>query len=373
MPFVNVQPSDAPPTVLHYTGADDDRGGIVSAILAMQSAGRFAGVLGVNRGFRAGRSSGFPRLEFLPLAGERLGVATFWRARSVAREVQHWIQAEPNRVYHGHSRAGLAVALWLARRGERRAVVTVHCYGRQRWFYRWAARQLGSRLFWLTPAMKRHYGVEAPATWAHCLPGCLPDEQIDAGYPPRDYTRRPLRLAGIGALVEWKQWHAVLEALAVLPPSSRDQFRFEHIGAGEDSGGSRRYAGELRAQTVRLKLEQHVTWRGAEPSSRRLLAEANCLLVPSRGEPFSMAMLESLAAGVPVLAAAGGGPGDVLTPGLNGWLFDPARPGALAARIQELLHPDALAGIRIEAEQLRAYRASTVAEAWRKVYRDCLA
>ena len=34
------------------------------------------------------------------------------------------------------------VALWLARAGERRVVVSVHCYGRQRWFYRWAARQL---------------------------------------------------------------------------------------------------------------------------------------------------------------------------------------------------------------------------------------
>ena len=65
--------------------------------------------------------------------GERISLGNFWCARSVALAVRRWLQAEPGRVFHGHSRAGLLVGLWLRLLGERRVVVSVHCYGRQRW------------------------------------------------------------------------------------------------------------------------------------------------------------------------------------------------------------------------------------------------
>ena len=42
-------------TVLHYTGADDDRGGVMSAVRALATADRFTCVLGVNPGFRQHR------------------------------------------------------------------------------------------------------------------------------------------------------------------------------------------------------------------------------------------------------------------------------------------------------------------------------
>ena len=69
------------------------------------------------------------------------------------------------RIFHGHSRAGLLVGLWLRLFGGERVVVSVHCHGRQKWFYRWAALVLGERMVWLTPAMKAHYDVGA-RTWA---------------------------------------------------------------------------------------------------------------------------------------------------------------------------------------------------------------
>ena len=131
------------PVVLHYLGYDDDRGGIVSVIRALASTDRFACVLGVNPGFAQARAPALATLELPAIAGETISISTFLRARRVARAVRVWLAEDPARVFHGHSRAGLVVACWLARWGERRVVASVHCYGRQRWFYRWAARQLG--------------------------------------------------------------------------------------------------------------------------------------------------------------------------------------------------------------------------------------
>ncbi len=80
-------------------------------------------------------------------------------------------------------------------------------------------------------------------------------------------------------------------------------------------------------------------------------------------------MLESMAGGVPELAAASGGPRDVLTPGVNGWLYESDRPDKLAAQLRRLLETDAMQQVRITPEQLRPYRASVVAEKLPAVYR----
>ena len=105
-------------TVLHYVGCDEDRGGIVSVVRALAGAGRFACVLGVNAGCRQRRTPPLPVLELSRLPGEALGWQTFRRSRTVAREVQAWLRGGPGRVFHGHSRAGLAVALRLAALGS---------------------------------------------------------------------------------------------------------------------------------------------------------------------------------------------------------------------------------------------------------------
>ena len=366
--------TSAPLTVLHYLGADDDRGGIVSVVRAMAATGEFACVLGVNPGFEAHRPA--PRLatlELPPLEGENLNLRNLWRARRVAQQVQAWLNAAPGRVFHGHSRAGLAVALWLHRRGERRVFVTVHAYGRRWWFYRWAARQLGARLFWLTPAMKRYYGVGDGSSWAQCMPGALPSSQLARMAAPRDRARRPVRIGGAGLLVRWKGWHLMLDALAQLPPEVRGQLRFVHIGSAAEFADSDRYAAELLSRTVALGLEELVEWRGERASSEGLLHEVDCVAVLSDREPFSMIMLESLAAGVPVIASAAGGPADVIVPDVNGWLFEPGDVAGLARVLGDLVTTDALARVRIEPQQLARFRAEEVARQWREIYAGLLA
>lgn len=362
-------------SVLHYTGYDRDAGGILAVIRALAATGECACTLGVNPGFAPSRTPPLPLLELPAIAGEKISLATLWRARAVAARVAAWLGEDPQRIYHGHSRAGLLVGLWLHRRGVRRLVVSVHCYGRQKWFYRWAARQLGERLFWLSPAMKRHYGVTAghergtPGDWSQCIPSCIPPPVEVAPLRPRPPSPSGrLHLGGIGGLVPVKRWDLVLAALAALPSATRAKLRFTHIGGEDGSAESQRYARHLRAQTTALGLTDLITWRGEQPSSRELLREVDAVVVPAAREAFSLAMLEALAAGVPVLAADSGGPSDVLVPERNGWLFTAESETDLARQLARLTAGDALARVRIEPGDTRRFTAPVVAAQWREVY-----
>jgi glycosyltransferase involved in cell wall biosynthesis len=354
-------------TVLHYTGADDDRGGIMSVLRALATADRFTCVLGVNQGFSPRREPSLAIHELPPIEGESIGPRTMWRARSVAQAVRAWLGDDPLRVFHGHSRAGLLVALWLKRWGERRVVVSVHCYGRQRWFYRYAARQLGARLYWLSPAMKRYYGVTAAASWTQCIPGCVPEHrELLEG---REVTSGDiLRLGGIGMVVRWKGWHLIVDAIASLPPDVRRRLRFDHIGGTPGTDDAQQYAAELRALVAARRLNDVITWRGEQPSSAGLLREIDCLVVASHNEPFSIAVLEAWSAGVPVLAADSGGARDLIVAGTSGWFFRSGDSASLAAQIQMLVQTGGTARAAVAEERVHAFTAPVVAERWAQVY-----
>lgn len=350
--------------VLHYTGGDDDRGGIVSIVRNLATTGRFRCVLGLNAGASQERQPALPALTLSRLAGELISPANFWRARRVATAVQAWLAGAPGRVFHGHSRAGLLVGLWLRWRGEQRVVVSVHCYGRQRWFYRWAAGELGAALYWLSPAMKRYYGV-GDGGWSQCRPGCGPTDRSAPLRAPR--AGAVLHLGGIGALVRWKRWDLVLAALRALPVETQRRIRFSHLGAGDGSAESAAYAAELRATATGLATE--VAWLGQQPSSGPFLSQIDLLVVASHDEPFSVAMLEALQAGVPVIAADTGGAQDAIAPGVSGWLFRSGDAAALARRLDAVIAGEVLAGSGRVAPGLEGFALTTAAADWEAIYR----
>ncbi len=345
-------------TVLHYTGYDDDRGGIVSVVRALAGAGQFDCLLGVNPGAVQHRTPVLPLQELPRLTGEKIGPLNFWRARAMARAAAAWLRADRSRVFHAHSRAGLLVGLWLHGMGEKRFVVSVHCYGQQRWFYRWASGRLGPRLYWLSPAMRRYYGVPGH-DWEQCIPGGVPPSRVApaASFPGR------LRLGGIGALEHWKNWPVVIEAIAALPPSARASVTFTHIGTGDPG-----VAGALRALVTARGLDVQIAFRGTEPNSDRLLSEVDALVIASRCEPFSMAMLEALAAGVPVLAADSGGAVDIIREGVNGRLHRTGDAAALAAQLSDWLARQPV--FDVAAIRRTAVPIERVAAQWRRVYAE---
>ena len=71
-----------------------------------------------------------------------------------------------------------------------------------------------------------------------------------------------------------------------------------------------------------------------------LLAAASVAVLTSHHEGLPRAVVESLAAGVPVVATAVDGTPEVIRPGVNGELVPPGDPEALARAVADLLDDD---------------------------------
>ena len=78
------------------------------------------------------------------------------------------------------------------------------------------------------------------------------------------------------------------------------------------------------------------------PEVRAVYELLELVLLPSRSEGLSQALLEAMALGKPVIASAATGNLEVVTDGVNGRLVDPLAPSEWGQVIQELLsNPDA--------------------------------
>jgi glycosyltransferase involved in cell wall biosynthesis len=86
-------------------------------------------------------------------------------------------------------------------------------------------------------------------------------------------------------------------------------------------------------------------------------ASSDAFIFPSRTETLGLVLLEAMAAGCPVVAARSGGIPDIVTDGVNGYLFDPTdEQGAIAATVRLLQQQE-------ERETLRQ-NARAEAERW---------
>ena len=297
----------------------------------------------------------------------KIGLAEIVRSFVVARAVRAWLCGDPVRIFHGHSRAGLLVACWLAWCGERRAVATVHVFGRQRWFYRRAAAVLGPRLFWLGPAMKTYYGLPAGG-WAGCLPDCIPDALVKPMRPrvmPQQVT-----FGCVGGIVPVKRWELVIEALA--QASGAAPMRVVHAGAEDGSSTGHAYADRLRRRVDALGLGPRFEWRGPGGDMADFYAGIDCLIVASDREASSVAALEAVAAGVPVLAPAASGTRDLVKRCGGGWLYTPDSAEALGRGMDALSRGPELADWRRNETGLQEFLAAASAGAHLAVYRALL-
>ncbi|HAX79310.1 MAG TPA: glycosyl transferase [Cyanobacteria bacterium UBA11372] len=86
-------------------------------------------------------------------------------------------------------------------------------------------------------------------------------------------------------------------------------------------------------------------------------ASADAFIFPSRTETLGLVLLEAMAAGCPVVAARSGGIPDIVTDGVNGYLFDPKDELGAIAATKNLLSQ------KQERETLRA-NARQEAERW---------
>ena len=132
------------------------------------------------------------------------------------------------------------------------------------------------------------------------------------------------------------------------------------VGDGPD-----RMALQRRAQ----RFGSRVRFTGFVPHAAvpAVLAHVDLLVLPSLYEDLSSALIEAMAAGLPVVATGVGGTADLVQDGVNGLLVPPGDPAALAAAISRVL-ADPAAAARLSA----AGRRTAAAYAWPDISRQVL-
>ena len=93
----------------------------------------------------------------------------------------------------------------------------------------------------------------------------------------------------------------------------------------------------LQDQIRRLGLGDHVTFIGGVRDLPAHLATADLFVLPSRSEGFSNAIIEAMAASLPVVATDVGGNGEAVRSGVTGTIVPPEDAAALAEAILEML------------------------------------
>lgn len=147
-------------------------------------------------------------------------------------------------------------------------------------------------------------------------------------------TNQKLRVGMMGHLAPIKGQEDLIRAAAVVV-NGRDDVEF--IIAGEDksrTGANRRSAEKLIDE---LNLNQHVRLIGWVEDVAQLLPTLDLFVSPSRSEPFGLAIVEAMAAGVPVVATMSEGAREIIDDNQTGRLVPIGDVEGLARVIDQLL------------------------------------
>jgi glycosyltransferase involved in cell wall biosynthesis len=176
---------------------------------------------------------------------------------------------------------------------------------------------------------------------------------------------RPLLLY-LGRLSDEKRVHVLLDAMAQL-----------QVPAHLAIGGSGPASADLEARADALGIRTRVTFLGrvADEDLAATYRLADVFVMPSVAELQSVATLEAMAVGRPVVAADAGALPELVLDGANGYRFTPDDSLALSDRLARLIAEQALrermgeASLRLVARHDRQH----VLDEWQNLYADLAA
>jgi len=102
---------------------------------------------------------------------------------------------------------------------------------------------------------------------------------------------------------------------------------------GEDRGIGK----DLKKMVLELGIAGRVQFLSLRHDIPCLMAASDLSVLPSHEEGFSNVILESMAAGLPIVATNVGGNSEAVVDGVTGWLVPPGRPAVMAEKIIDLL------------------------------------
>ena len=123
----------------------------------------------------------------------------------------------------------------------------------------------------------------------------------------------------------------LLEALVLLDENNRQAIKIDIYGEGPMEK-------ELKHLTQSLKLEKIIFFHGSCSSLNELFCNYSFMLQPTYMECFSLSILESLSANVPVVTTPVGGNLEVIKHGINGFIYPAGDVEALATLLNQIIN-----------------------------------
>lgn len=185
---------------------------------------------------------------------------------------------------------------------------------------------------------------------------------------PREPSSPPTILC-VGHITVRKNQNAFTRALDQLIPETAFRLVCLGMGAADDP-----YAAEFHSLAAKRPWIEYVPWAD-RPSLRERLRTATLLALPSLEDNCPMAVLEAMAAGVPVVAAKVGGVPDLIEDGVTGLFCDPLDQASMAAATRRLLLDPSLAASLAAAARRKAevtFHPRIVASQHLDFYREVL-
>jgi glycosyltransferase involved in cell wall biosynthesis len=179
----------------------------------------------------------------------------------------------------------------------------------------------------------------------------------------------PARILCVGSVCMLKNQNAFVHALDPLAGQLKFELRFCG-GANERDAYGEEFLGLVKARPWCV---YHGFANRAE--LKALLRQATMLVLPSLEDNCPMAVLEAMAAGVPVVAARVGGLPDLIEEGKTGFFCDPLDPSSMAAAVEKVLvNPcvaAAVAGRAHECARVR-FHPKVIAQRHVEIYQEVL-
>jgi glycosyltransferase involved in cell wall biosynthesis len=185
------------------------------------------------------------------------------------------------------------------------------------------------------------------------VPNALPRRHVDVERRD-DVPRRPIVVGVLARLVHKKGIDIFLRGFRMALDRG--------LQARALIGGDGPERAHLQALASSLRLSSEIEFRGWIADTGAFFRDIDVCCVPSRDEPFGIVVLEAFAQGVPVLAAAVGGPRELIDDGVSGLLFCADDPAALAEALLDAGRPARAAALRAGAYgQIQHYQPAAVA------------
>ncbi|MDE8652280.1 glycosyltransferase family 4 protein [Novosphingobium album (ex Liu et al. 2023)] len=156
--------------------------------------------------------------------------------------------------------------------------------------------------------------------------------EIPAVFTPE----RPLKLAMLGRISDWKGQNLLIEGVAALLPE--DQKRVSVRIVGSTFLNVQGPVDALQRQIDKAGLSRNVSLEPFKDDPAEVYLWSDVCVVPSRlPEPFGRVAIEAMSHARPVIAAAHGGLLEIVRDAKTGWLFKPNDAALLAEAIRQAL------------------------------------